>query len=158
MRRVSMRFQFGPKICPRLKSILSQIAKQGGVRLPGLGDQPWELGIHRIARKDALMDRPQGATNIPTTNTLAMSYRCLKRMPGFEGLWLRYRTSSSETSWIKGDGHRGIQADGGRILPAAGTIVAVRVLDRPARISLRAFSTKRIVSGSPPGPSAFIGD
>ena len=33
-----------------------------------------------------------------------------------------------------------------------------RVLDRPARINLRAFPTKRTVSGSPPGPSAFIGD
>jgi hypothetical protein len=45
-----------------------------------------------------------------------------------------------------------IQADGGRIVLVAGTIVALRVLDRPARINLRAFSTKRIVSGSPPGP------
>ena len=51
-----------------------------------------------------------------------------------------------------------IPADGGRIVPAAGTIVAVRVLDRPARINLLAFSTKRNVSGSPHGPSAFIGD
>jgi hypothetical protein len=51
-----------------------------------------------------------------------------------------------------------IQADGGRIVPAAGTIVAVRVLDRPARINLRAFFTKRTVSGSPLGPSAFIDD
>jgi hypothetical protein len=51
-----------------------------------------------------------------------------------------------------------IQADGGRIFPAAGTIVAVRVLDRPARINLRAFFTKRNVLGSPLGPSAFIGD
>jgi hypothetical protein len=52
----------------------------------------------------------------------------------------------------------GIQAGGGRIVPAAGTIVAVRFLDRPARINLRAFPAKRIVSGSSPGPSAFIGD
>ena len=37
-------------------------------------------------------------------------------------------------------------------------IVVVRVLDREIRINLRAFFTKRIVSGSPPGPSAFIGD
>ena len=34
-------------------------------------------------------------------------------------------------------------------------IVAVRVLDRPARINLRAFSTKRMVSESPHGPSAL---
>jgi hypothetical protein len=47
---------------------------------------------------------------------------------------------------------------GGRIVSAAGTIVAFRVLDRLTRINLRAFPTKRTVSGSPPGPSAFIGD
>ena len=106
MRHVSMRFQFGSKICPRLKSFLWRIGRQGARSATWIGGQPWELGIDRVARKNALMDPPLGATNIPTTNTLAMSYRCLKRMPGCEGLWLRYRTSSSEISRIEGDGHR----------------------------------------------------
>ena len=38
-----------------------------------------------------------GVTNIPTAFCL-----CLRRMRGFEGLWLSYRTSYSKTSLIEG--------------------------------------------------------
>jgi hypothetical protein len=50
------------------------------------------------------MDRRLGATKLPATSTRTTLSRCLRRMPGFEALWLSYQKSFSETSWIEGDG------------------------------------------------------
>jgi len=50
--------------------------------------------------EDALrgMNRHFGLKNTPMTFT-----RCLRRMPGFEGFWFSYRTSSAETSLTPGN-------------------------------------------------------
>ena len=37
------------------------------------------------------------------TNTATICSRCLRRMPGFEGFWFDYRTSSAETSSTQGN-------------------------------------------------------
>src|SRR6202049_1184929 len=44
------------------------------------------------------MNRHFGVTNTATTCT-----RCLRRMPGCEGFWFRYPTSSAETSFTQGN-------------------------------------------------------
>jgi hypothetical protein len=103
MRRVSIRFQFGPKICPRLKSLWRRI-RLGSIRLLELGSWPWDKHIYHRASKHAVMDRRLGATKLPATSTRTTLSRCLRRMPGFEALWLSYQKSFSETSWIEGDG------------------------------------------------------
>ena len=56
--------------------------------------------IFRYLRKMPFegMNRHFGVTNTPTTFT-----RCLRRMPGFEGFWFSYRTSSAETSFTQGN-------------------------------------------------------
>ena len=43
-----------------------------------------------------------GMTNTPKTFT-----RCLRRMPGFAGLWFSYRTSSGKTSFTQDSAHHG---------------------------------------------------
>jgi len=44
------------------------------------------------------VNRHFGMTNTPKTFS-----RCLRRMPGFEGFWFSYRTSSAETSPTQGN-------------------------------------------------------
>jgi hypothetical protein len=56
--------------------------------------------LFRYLRKTPFegMNQHFAVTNTPTTFTCY-----LRRMPGFEGCWFSYRTSSSETSFIQGD-------------------------------------------------------
>ena len=120
-------------------------------------------GLVRLTRLSAPPGRarPQSTANRPPGGI-----RATKRSPP-NGSPCRVQDSAENEQRAKPDQEhsrisihrcRAQEADCGRIVPAAGTIVAVRVLDRPARINLRAFPTKRTVSGSPPGPSAFTGD
>ena len=93
-----------------------------------------------------------GMIDISTPPQVSRSAYHADAGPRRAGCWREFPPAAGSRYSGAATARRGI------IVPAAGTIVAVRVLDRPARINLRAFPTKRTVSGSPPGPSAFIGD
>src|SRR3979490_287379 len=65
-----------------------------------------------------------GLTNTPKTFS-----RCLRRMPGFEGFWFSYRTSSAETS------------------PTQGNVLSVHLSgDLSAAITARTFSPRLVES------------
>jgi hypothetical protein len=90
------------------------------------------------------VNRHHGMTNLPTTFT-----RSLKRMPGCEGFWFSYRTSSSKTSFTQ-DNDTGLSAAiTGRVLPAPrqSTTGAVLFETRPA---LPAFVHEQYLGGSHP--------
>jgi hypothetical protein len=61
----------------------------------GLTNLPTTL-FRYLAMPFERMNRHFGVSNTPTTFT-----RCLKTMPGYEGLWFIYRTSSVEMSFTQ---------------------------------------------------------
>jgi hypothetical protein len=68
--------------------------KQGRLGEPSLwADEPADDALSLIEEMPfERINRHFGVTNTPTTFT-----RYLRRMPGFEGCWFSYRTSSAET-------------------------------------------------------------
>ena len=87
---------FGLKFALRLNSLHGK-ATRGSLAIE-LGYWPWEQNIRSVTSKAALVNRHFGMTNTPKTFS-----RCLRRMPGFEGFWFSYRTSSAETSFTQGN-------------------------------------------------------
>jgi hypothetical protein len=77
-----------------------------------------------VNRHFGLTNKPIGLTNTPETFS-----RCLRRMPGFEGFWFSYRTSSAETS------------------PTQGNVLSVHLSgDLSAAITARTFSPRLVES------------
>ena len=103
------------------ESISLPSRETGHLRLFGLEYQSCKQTIRSIT-SDAAVNPHFGLTNLPTTlrrclkmpfermsrrvvmvNMTSTFIRCVRRMPGFEGLWSNYQNSSSETSLTQGD-------------------------------------------------------
>jgi hypothetical protein len=85
------------------------------------------------------MNRHFGVTNLPTTFT-----RYLRRMPGFEGFWFSYRTSSLKTSFTQGNFNGLSAAVTGRVSPDPRQSTTGAVVGSKLAQSLPAFAHEQI--------------